>query len=138
MQPRVLHLLRKLGLEAGMIPSSNLVFLRSARERTIDGDMAELAEKCWPFHQAVLEVLSVRVVLCFGRTVGRWVRRRLRAEEKLAEFVEENGRKWRSTVHVNVEGIAVVDATHPSIADWTSPATDPTHLVRDALGSGGH
>jgi hypothetical protein len=29
--------------------------------------------------------------------------------------------------------IRVIVATHPSIADWTAPSTDPSDLVLDAL-----
>jgi len=34
---------------------------------------------------------------------------------------------------LNTEGIAVVVATHPSIADWTTPAADPSPLVKSML-----
>jgi len=133
MQPRVLHLLGQLQLDPGQIPASNIVFLRSPRESLIDGNIWKLAELCWPFHQRVIEELGVRLVLCFGRTAGNWVRRRLDARDKVAEFVEENNRKWRSSVYTNRNDMAVVDATHPSIADWTSTATDPSKLVKSAI-----
>lgn len=133
MQPRVLHLLGQLQIDPGQVPASNIVFLRSSRESRIDGDIRKIAEMCWPFHQRVIEELGVRLILCFGRTAGNWVCRRLGARDKVAEFVEDNNRKWRSSVYMNKSGMVVVDATHPSVADWTSTAADPSKLVKNAI-----
>ena len=94
MQPRVLHMLSRLGLSAGRVPSSNVVFVRTARESDLAAQFLPLAELCWPFHEAVIRALEVRVVLCFGQRCGNWVRRRLDAEEKpVDEFVERNERR---------------------------------------------
>jgi hypothetical protein len=133
MQPRVLHLMRRIGLGPGDIPASNVVFLRSEREASLQGNFETWAEVCWPFHEAVIRHLQPRVVLCFGGTAGRYVTSKLRATSQVGEFVENNRRKWRSCSLQNREGIVVVTATHPSIADWTSPDTDPSHLVIAAL-----
>ncbi len=133
MQPRVLHLLRHLKINPGEVPASNIVFLRSGREDRLDGDVEQLAEVCWPFHQRVIEALTTRVILCFGKTAGAWVCKRLNAREQVGEFVEDNNRRWRSRAFRNANGITVVVATHPSIVDWTAPATDPTELVRNAI-----
>ncbi|MFH1140239.1 MAG: uracil-DNA glycosylase family protein [Chloroflexota bacterium] len=133
MQPRVLHLLRGLKLDPGEVPASNIVFLRSRREGTIAGSLNELAEACWPFHRRVIEELNIRVVLCFGKTAGGWVCKQLGADRLVGQFIEHNNRRWKSTAFRNSDGITVVVGTHPSIADWTSPATDPTELVRRML-----
>ena len=133
MQPRVLWLLRQLNRDPGNVPASNLVFERSARAVDIGDRFRELAELCWPFHQSVIEHLGVRVVLCFGKRCGECVRKRLKATNRVDEFVENNNRKWKSTAFMNPDGIAVVVATHPSIADWTKAATDPTPLVQRML-----
>jgi hypothetical protein len=134
MQPRVLHMLRRLSLDPRTTPASNLVFLRSSRESGIDGtEMKWLAQLCWPVHQAVLEKLRPRVIVCFGRTAGAYVRSRLGADLPVLDFVENNARRWRSTAHANQMGVTVVTVTHPSIADWTSPAADPTSLVQSML-----
>ena len=53
MQPRVLHLCRRLNLDPALVPASNLVFLRSRREAHLKDKYRALAEKCWPFHNAV-------------------------------------------------------------------------------------
>jgi uracil-DNA glycosylase len=107
--------------------------VRSAREKDINKRFQQLAELCWPFHQAVIERLDVRVVLCFGRRSGSLVRERLSANTPVDRFVENNNRRWTSTSYKNSNGIAVVVATHPSIADWTTPATDPSLLVKRML-----
>ena len=133
MQPRVLHMLRELNLEPGRVPASNVVFLRSARENNLKTQFKHLAELCWPFHRSVIEDLGVRVVLCFGQGSGNWVCKKLNAKTPSGEFIENNNRRWRSNAFINSEGIAVVIATHPSIADWTTPAADPSPLVKRML-----
>lgn len=138
MQPRVLHLFANLGLSPGRVPSSNLVFVRSRREKTIDGDMHELAERCWPFHAKVVDLIGPKAILCFGKTVGNFVKRKFGATRLCDEFVEDNRRKWRSTVFENGDGLKIIVATHPSIADWTSSRTDPSDLVQRAIDDWGN
>jgi hypothetical protein len=133
MQPRVLHLLSVLGLDPGVVPASNIVFLRSSCENSIEGKLREWAKACWPFHLRAIERLQVKVVLCFGKSAGRWVREQLGADTPVGEFIERNNRRWTSTAHRSAGGITVITSTHPSRADWTSPLTDPSELVRQAL-----
>lgn len=129
MQPRVLHLLRYLDLNPGAVPSSNVAFERSAREQHLDDRYAGLADLCWPFHQAVIEQLGIRLLVCFGQTAGDYVRMRLGATECVDEFVETNNRRWTSRSFMSPNGFGVVVATHPSIADWTAASTDPSAMV---------
>ncbi len=133
MQPRVLHLLRGLGRDPRRTPASNVVLVRTAREADLRKDKAALLAACWPVHAAVIEALEVKAIVCFGRTAGGWVREALGAHEPAGRFVEGNQRQWTSTAHRNVEGRIVLTLTHPSIADWRCPATDPTALVREGL-----
>jgi hypothetical protein len=133
MQPRILHLLSKVILDPRNVPASNVIFERSAREKDIKSRFRELVELCWPFHESVIEQLGVRVVLCFGKSSGYWVRKKLQANTFVEEFVEKNNRHWKSVTYKNSSGIAVVVATHPSIADWTNSATDPSQLVKRML-----
>jgi len=133
MQPRVLHLLRRVELDPQKVPASNLVFVRSSRERDIKKQSKQLAELCWPFHRAVIGQLGVRVVLCFGKTAGTLVRTQLNASTLIQVFRENNKRRWESCSYKTPNGVAVVVATHPSIADWTKPETDPSQLVLDVL-----
>ena len=134
MAPRVLHLLKQLGLNPGAVPASNLVFPRSRREADITrNDMTAMANECWPFHESALELLRPRVILCFGQTAGTFVRRRLGANRVIGEFVEQNNRRWTSRAFAGSAGVNVVVATHPSIADWCAPSTDVSWLVEKAL-----
>ena len=55
------------------------------------------------------------------------------ASPHLESHAPRNRRKWRSEAHAGANGLTVVTAKHPSIADWTNPDTDPSGLVRFAL-----
>jgi hypothetical protein len=77
--------------------------------------------------------LGVRVVLFVGKDCGDWVCKKVAATNRIDEFVESNDRRWRSTAFTNSDGIAVIVAAHPGIADWTKPATDPSPLVQRVL-----
>lgn len=133
MAPRVLHLFTELGLNPGQVPCSNLIFARSRREGDIAHEMKLLADQCWPFHALVIELLRPKTILCFGKTAGNYVRSKVGADKLHSEFIETNNRRWRSQVFISGTGMKVVVATHPSIADWIAPNTDPTQLIRDIL-----
>ena len=133
MQLRLLHLMRRLNLEPQCVPASNLVFVRSTRAAGIEDRFHNLADLCWPFHEGVMCQLGARVVLCLGKDCGEWVCKKVEATNQIDEFTESNDRRWKSTAFTNSDGIAVIVATHPSIADWTKPATDPSHLVLRVL-----
>ena len=132
-QRGVMHLFKKLGIDPGEAPCSEVVFLRSRSLPELKGNYEQLAEQCWSFHQAVINRLGVRVVVCLGKTAGASVRRYLKAYTQTDEFVEKNKRQWESLSHKNDEGIFVVTLTHPSQVAWTYPASDPTSLVKRAL-----
>ncbi len=133
MQRRMLYLFRRLDLDAGNVPASNVAFLRSSREDKLEGDVQELASQCWPFHESVIEKLGVRVIVCLHGTATNWVCNQVGAHRQVDEFIERNGRRWGSRTFISPEGLTVVGLTYPGIADWTTRATDPTHLVVRAL-----
>ena len=133
MQPRVLHLLRQLNRSPSAVPASNVVFVRSRRERDLTARKDRLLELCWPVHQAVIDRLAVTTVVCFGQTAGSWVRDKLDAHAEVGCSVENNNRKWVSRAHRNTAGLAVVTLTHPSIVNWCSATCDPSGLVADML-----
>ncbi len=134
MQPRMIHMFSKLGLNPRNVPAANVVFVRSKDEAALEKEKDELLRASWPVHEAVLGSLGVRCVLALGTTAGQWVRQKLGAHELIAEFFEDNARKWRSTAHRAADGRSVVTVTHPGRADWRNPAADPSELVRSALG----
>lgn len=133
MQPRMLHLLNALSLQPGSVPASNLIFLRSRREGDIVENFKGLADLCWQFHEMIIETLKPKVILCLGKTAGDYVREKTKSDQQYAAFVERNNRRWQSRAYVSANGLKVVVATHPSIADWTVSETDPTPLVQRSL-----
>jgi hypothetical protein len=133
MAPRVLHMLASLDLDPRIVPASNVVFVRSSTEATLQTNKEAMLQACWPIHQAVIDASGVRVVLCFGGTAGRWVRERLAAERLVDSFQEKNRRGWRSEMHATGDNRLVLTLTHPGRADWRNPDADPTCLVRRAL-----
>jgi hypothetical protein len=133
LQPRILHLLRILNLSPSEIPASNVCFVRSPREINISDNLDEYCELCWPFHEKVINELGIKVILCFGKSAGSFIRKKLKTNKLIDEFVEKNDRRWSSQVFENNTGQIVIIATHPSIADWTNPNSDPSHLVKKYL-----
>ena len=131
-QPRILHLLKNLDLEPGEVPASNIVFERSRGVSDI-ANWRQLTEACWPFHCAVIRQLRPRVILCLGAQAGDFVRKKTRAVDQIDCFVENNDRRWKSICFTNHEGLKVIRVSHPSRADWTTPAADPSKLVLRAL-----
>ncbi|MCE2466838.1 MAG: hypothetical protein J4G06_02345 [Caldilineaceae bacterium] len=134
-QPKILHLLKKIDLEPGEVPSSNIVFERSRTKKDIEKNWLQLAEACWSFHRAVIKQLRPRSILCFGRKAGNFVRKKVCAVDQIDCFVENNNRRWKSTCFANREGLKVISVAHPSRANWVNPKADPSELVLRALRS---
>lgn len=132
MAPRMMHLFHRLGKAPGEIPCSNLIFARSSRESTLANPINR-ANECWPVHQLAIEFLKPKVIICLGKTVGNYIKHKVGVGRLEAEFVEQNDRGWRSQIFRGDCRIKVAVLTHPSIADWTSIASDPTSIVHDAL-----
>lgn len=130
MQPRMLHLFARLGLDPRQVPASNVVFVRSRSEADLARQKQLLLDACWPVHEAVIEVLQVKAVMCLGNTASQWVRARLGAHEHVDTFVEANARGWQSKAHRASNGMAVLTLTHPGRVDWRNPAADPSTMIR--------
>jgi hypothetical protein len=138
MQPRMLHMFRSAGLGPGAVPASNLVFVRSRNQANLGSRLVSLADFCWSFHEAVIDMLEPKVILCLGQDAGNYLRGKLRANRAVSVFTETNGRRWTSATFASDDGHIVVVATHPSRANWTTAAADPTGLIREALRTGGN
>lgn len=65
LQKRVIWLLEQLRLEPKTVCASNLIFTRS---RGQDGVPYDLADTCWPVHEAILEVVRPKLILAFGNS----------------------------------------------------------------------
>jgi hypothetical protein len=134
MQPRVLHMLETLGMDPGLTPSSNVLFVRSHSEAALHREKAALLRHCWPVHQTVIEQLGIRVIVCFGGTAGRWVCEQISASQLIDQFIERyKNRSWKSHAHQATDGRIVVTVTHPSRANWCNSDADPTPLIQRAL-----
>ena len=96
-------------------------------------EQASLANLCWPFHEAAIRLMGVKVVLCFGGAAAELVCEQLKARTEVDSYTENNRRRLTSRTFSNPNGIAVIKATHPSRFDWRNPNSDPTVLVKRAL-----
>ncbi|HEX6784436.1 MAG TPA: hypothetical protein VF098_07265 [Sphingomicrobium sp.] len=132
-QPRILHMFDRLGVDPRDVPASNVIFLRTSSEAALAGEKPALLAQCRPVHTAVIEDLKNPTILCLGSTAGRWVRSLLGAETLAGRLVEDNARKWVSEAHFDDRGRCVVTLTHPGRVDWRNPASDPTPLVLEML-----
>jgi hypothetical protein len=133
MQPRVLHMLQILGVDPREVPASNVVFARTRDQAALKFEMRGLLDICWPVHQAVIDTLGVRAIICFGVIAGRWVRDKLGANDLVDQFRESNARGWKSEAHCDRTGHVVVTVSHPGRADWRNAAADPTPLIRRVI-----
>ncbi|MEE4540184.1 MAG: hypothetical protein V2J51_17035 [Erythrobacter sp.] len=137
MQPRIRHLAEALDIDLRLTPASNVVFVRSATEAKLEADKTELLDACWPVHEAVIESLGSRVIICLGGTAGRWVRERVEAHKQIDCFKETNGRGWTSVAHRSANGVFVCSLTHPGRVDWRNPDADPSPMVNRVVKAAG-
>ena len=143
LQRNVLHLLKQVGANPHDVPASEVVFLCSKNLHALERKEGEkyevLADKCWPFHEAVIDKLEVRVVAVYGKRSGGYVCRRLNAHKQVDEFVATygKGKSIASGTYTNDKGQFVVTLWFPGMGNpwWTKPYSDPTGLVVDALKS---
>lgn len=133
MQPRVLRLFEALELDPATVPASNVIFVRSATEATLNHPKAELLSECWKIHHRVIRTLGIDTIACFGVTAGAFLRAQLDANQFLDHYNETNLRGWTSEAHRSSDGNVVLTLSHPSRANWRNPDSDPSGLVRRVL-----
>ena len=132
MQQGIRHLFRRTSLDPCLTPSSNCVFVRSSGATNLAGRRL-LEDSCWPFHEAVISALGVRLILCLGRHAESTVRNRVGAVRQIDEHHEANRRAWASRAFESASGTVVLGLTHPGRVAWRSPASDPSALVQRML-----
>ncbi len=49
------------------------------------------------------------------------------------EFVEKNNRRWKSQAYTNKDGVKAIVVSHPGIANWCAPDTDPSKMVKRVI-----
>jgi uracil-DNA glycosylase len=78
MQRRVVWLFEQLGLrDTRAVCASNVVFARSVKAAGIK--FREWAERCWPVHQKIMDIVSPALIVVFGREPYEYVRQKLGA-----------------------------------------------------------
>ena len=138
MQRRVAHLCAGLGLDLRAIPTSHLIFpCWNAGSEPGTAVERQWAEECWPFHQAVIDRLGVRIVVCLGSAARNWALKKERERtgvepEQVDGFVADNKGAWPSYVHQAGDRY-IVSLTHPVRANWINSAADPTPMVKRIL-----
>lgn len=65
LQKRVQWILEGIGLNTRDVCASNLIFLQS---RGADDISYSLAKKCWPVHEAILNVVKPKLIIAFGNS----------------------------------------------------------------------
>lgn len=65
LQRRIRWLLSQLGLDTASVCASNLIFVQSKAASDIN---FKLAEKCWPVHEAILEIVQPKMIITFGNS----------------------------------------------------------------------
>jgi hypothetical protein len=63
LQRRVQHVLSFLGYETRQVCASNLIFTQSERSNDVS---IELANKCWPVHQAIIDLVRPKFIIAIG------------------------------------------------------------------------
>ena len=128
-----------LGLDLRRIPASDVIFARSRqahhivdRRKLMDHSMrgagpsrSPAEGSCWPFHQAVIESLGIRVVLCLYKGAAEFVREKTGARaqpvDRACARSRAGGDYWRETFEAP-SGLKIVQITRPTGIPWTRNA----------------
>jgi len=65
LQKRVDWLLKNIGYRTREVCSSNLIFFQSQNANNIN---YSLAKRCWPVHEAILEIVKPKLIITFGNS----------------------------------------------------------------------
>ena len=137
-QRRTVHLCEGLGLSPREVPASHLI----CQCWEIAGEPAPAVQRqwaadCWPFHQAVIDRLEVKVLVCLGRNASGWVLKKEREltgvePQQIDSFTAKDKAAWPSYAYQSGNRYIVI-LTHPIRASWINPNADPTDLVKRTL-----
>ena len=130
MQRRVRHLLMGIGVPVRTVCASNLIFVRSRAANDL-GSRAQLAERCWPVHQFILEHVRPAGILSIGGTpVFNFIRSRGQLISGPEQFPSGHG-IWEclaGQIQLETQKIALVSVPHlaryaidhhPGVVRWT-------------------
>ena len=65
LQKRIQWVLENLGLNTRDVCASNLIFIQSREASDIN---FSLAKKCWPVHEAILNIIKPKLIITFGNS----------------------------------------------------------------------
>jgi len=134
LQRRMAHLFNVLEVDLRNSPASNLIFARSRRGDDLGAEEGPLVDECWPFHEEVLSRLKPTGVICLGkRTCARFLVKIGQPTRLVRSYRALNGQHWKSDAWKTGSGLLVFGLTHPSVANWINPASDPSPMVRDVF-----
>lgn len=130
LQESVLHLCSEIEHDPGLIPSSNLAFVRSQTSEMSEQGLLDL---CWPFHQRVIDAIRPKVVLCLNAATAEELCRMLGGEaNQIDELQQTAGQFKRHKVFIS-HGLLICALLSPFRGKWTNPALDPSPLVKRTL-----
>lgn len=125
LQRRVIWLLKSLEFDPRMVCASNLIFQTSSNA---DGISFGLAGLCWPFHEAMIEIVRPRLLLVFGNGAGNSPYafiKALFAHSAVEDVIDAGHGDWKCKgfgTAINNHSIYVVGLPHLSLYD---PARNP-------------
>lgn len=125
LQRQLCSVFGRLGLDPREVPFSDVVFARTRQANQLH-DRERLMELCWPFHQAVIQGLRIRVVLCLYKQAALFVRRKLAARPTPVHRVCERSRSGKTTAwrecFAAPGGLNIVQITRPTGIPWQDNA----------------
>ncbi len=123
LQRRILWLLGQLGLDPLTVAASNLIFVRSRDETSLQYDA--YADVCWSVHERVLQLVEPRLVIAYGGTPYKRLGERLGVYNE-QRFAAGHG-DWECrcfdvpgrfrVVGIPHMGRYAIDR-HPEVVDW--------------------
>lgn len=138
-QRRVRWLVEGLGQDVADVCASNLIFIRS--RSAANCRYPELADLCWPVHQAILEIVKPRLLLVFGNSgISPFRYLRDRFKPQTVDSIAAGHGTWRCLAFRGPDGLAVIGVPHlsryaidrhPAVAAWIGAYAD---LEPEALG----
>ena len=96
LQQNYQYLFGQLRQELDSVCASNLIFRRSISEKGAGG--MELAELCWPVHEAVLEIVRPCAIITFGRQPFDFIKNKRQGDDHEAQRCGHGKWTWRRSI----------------------------------------
>ena len=93
LQKRLQYLLASLAQNTRNICATNLVLVRSQNIQSLSQSFQELANKCWPFHQKLLQRVDPEVVLLMGNDSFEFIYNKL-SNSSVITYVPSGHGDW--------------------------------------------